>query len=65
MLFQAVTTPEEERGYEVAVPDPPGCLSYGNARKRVAFEIVDAKRGGIGEPLRRRRGVITGIVGSG
>lgn len=29
----------------------PGCLSYGNARKQVAFEIVDAKRGGVGEPL--------------
>ena len=56
-VFQAVMTPGEEGGYDVAVPDLPGCLSYGDTREQAAFEIADAMRTYVAALLRDKHPV--------
>lgn len=56
-VFQAVMTPGEEGGYDVIVPDLPGCLSYGDTCEQAAFEIADAMRTYVAALLRDGRSV--------
>ena len=54
-VFQAVMTPGEAGGYDVTVPDLPGCLSYGDTCEQAAFEIADAMRTYVAALLRDGR----------
>jgi predicted RNase H-like HicB family nuclease len=43
-IFQAIMTPAEEGGFDVEVPDLPGCFTYGDDVSDAAFMAADAAK---------------------
>ncbi len=43
-IFEAVLSPDEEGGYDVAVPDLPGCFTHGDNRMDALAMAADAMR---------------------